>query len=516
VLKCTKYSNSEKIHTVLKEENIRIIFGLKLKQLRQEKNLSLSALSKLSGLSASYLNEIEKGKKYPKTEKIVAIAQAFQVPYDEMVSLALPKSLAPLKDLLRSNLITDLPLDTFGFDLSKMIEVMADSPAKVGAFISTIVEIARNYERDKVHFYFAALRSYQEVHDNYFKELEDGCDFFVEKFQLDTSKPFSYEQALDILTNRYHYKVEEYSLEEYPELRANRYVFIPATAQKRLLLNPELNVNQRLFAVGRELAFNILKVKERPNISLLVKVNTFDHILNNFRASYCATAVLVHRNQITKDLEHLFAQDIWRGDLFLKSMNKYQVSPENFMHRITNILPQFYNIKELFYLRFQKNLENPPISITKELHIGSELAVRFTNERENIHFCRRLVSVSLLNKLEELQKEDKAQMPIVEAQRIVFVDTEEEYFCISIARSMNPTPNVNSSVTIGFKLNKAFKKQAHFWNDPSIKITEVHTTCEHCPLQDCEDRVEKSKFLEQKQKAQKVKNALDKIQIAFV
>ena len=53
------------------------------------KNLSLFGLSKLTGLSKSYLNEIEKGKKYPKTDKIVTLSEALEVPYDHLVSLKL-------------------------------------------------------------------------------------------------------------------------------------------------------------------------------------------------------------------------------------------------------------------------------------------------------------------------------------------------------------------------------------------------------------------------------------------
>ena len=48
----------------MQEEYIKLIFGLKLKQVRTAKDLSLFKLSKLTGLSKSYLNEIEKGKKY--------------------------------------------------------------------------------------------------------------------------------------------------------------------------------------------------------------------------------------------------------------------------------------------------------------------------------------------------------------------------------------------------------------------------------------------------------------------
>jgi len=68
------------------KENIKIIFGLKLKQARTEKRLSLAKLSESSGLSISYLNEIEKGKKYPKPDKIQSISIALGLNFDEMVS----------------------------------------------------------------------------------------------------------------------------------------------------------------------------------------------------------------------------------------------------------------------------------------------------------------------------------------------------------------------------------------------------------------------------------------------
>ncbi|RMD75660.1 MAG: XRE family transcriptional regulator, partial [Bacteroidetes bacterium] len=39
----------------------RIIFGLKVKQARLERNLSFQELAARTGMSVSYLNEIEKG-----------------------------------------------------------------------------------------------------------------------------------------------------------------------------------------------------------------------------------------------------------------------------------------------------------------------------------------------------------------------------------------------------------------------------------------------------------------------
>ena len=46
----------------------KIILGLKVRQLRQEKGWNFEELSRQTGISVSYLNEIEKGKKYPQPE----------------------------------------------------------------------------------------------------------------------------------------------------------------------------------------------------------------------------------------------------------------------------------------------------------------------------------------------------------------------------------------------------------------------------------------------------------------
>ncbi|MCB0580736.1 MAG: helix-turn-helix transcriptional regulator, partial [Phaeodactylibacter sp.] len=126
----------------VKTQNERILFGLKVKQLRQDQGLSFADLSKASHLSVSYLNEIEKGKKYPKEDKLKALADALGTSYDRLVSTELSKSLAPVGELLQSNFLNELPLDLFGIELSKVVEIIASAPVRVGAFISTLLELS--------------------------------------------------------------------------------------------------------------------------------------------------------------------------------------------------------------------------------------------------------------------------------------------------------------------------------------------------------------------------------------
>ncbi len=77
-------------------QNDRIIFGLKIKQLRQAVGLSFAELAEQTGMSVSYLNEIEKGKKYPKEDKIQALAKVLQTNEKELISKELDRSLEPV------------------------------------------------------------------------------------------------------------------------------------------------------------------------------------------------------------------------------------------------------------------------------------------------------------------------------------------------------------------------------------------------------------------------------------
>ena len=128
------------------DQNTKIIFGLKVKQLRKQYNLSFQELKDLSGLSVSYLNEIEKGKKYPRQNKIDALAEALRTTSEELVSRQLSKNLMPLADLLDSNFLQEIPLDLFGIEAAKVVEIIANAPTK--AFLKSLARPSAN--KDKI------------------------------------------------------------------------------------------------------------------------------------------------------------------------------------------------------------------------------------------------------------------------------------------------------------------------------------------------------------------------------
>jgi hypothetical protein len=270
----------------INEENIRLLFGIKLKQLRAEKKLSLAELSSRSGISISYLNEIEKGKKYPKRDKIVHLANSLDTTYDHLVSLQLESKLSPLADLLNSNFLHELPLEMFGLEPARIIELLSNAPTKLSAFINTLIEIGRNYDMQVETFYYSVLRSYQEIQHNYFEELEAQAEAFREEFNLKGSI-IDTNQLRKILVDHFHYQIDDTYLPKIPSLRNVRSFY-----DQRLHIlytNNALNDNQLSFLFGRELAFKYLNLSPRTYTASPLEINSFDEVLNNFYASYISS-----------------------------------------------------------------------------------------------------------------------------------------------------------------------------------------------------------------------------------
>ncbi|MBI5914819.1 MAG: helix-turn-helix domain-containing protein [Bacteroidetes bacterium] len=487
-----------------KSPNERIIFGLKLKQLRQERNLNFADFAKQTGMSISYLNEIEKGKKFPKEDKIDMLAGALGVDSVELTSQDLGKNLSPIADLLSSNFLNELPLDLFGIDLSKVVEIIANAPAKVGAFISTLVELSRNYALAEENFYFGALRSYLELNNNYFEEIEQAATAFAEKNKLPAEGLIPVDVLARLLERRYGYTIVEHGLTAYPELADIRSVFIPAS--KKLLLNGKLNDMQKAFQFGKELGFNYLGLKERANTAALLRVNSFEEVLSHFKAGYFSAALLMNREAFNRDMEAFFQQPRWDGEYILGLLRKYQASPEMLFQRMTNVLPQFFGLEKLFLLRFIQTPATGNFKIDKELHLNRRHQPHSNALGE--HYCRRWLATSLLEDLAQMQQGGRYAGALVGAQRSRYHDTQDEYLCFTLARPAYPSPDQNVSITIGILVDGALRKRVKFLDDPAISRKEVNSTCERCPIQNCLERAAPPTVVEAKERRKRVQRVL--------
>ena len=472
----------------LDAENLRFILGLKLRKLRQEKHLSLSDLAARAGISVSYLSEIEGGRKHPKPEKLIRLAEALAVPYDELVSLQVGGELDPLKAFLGSEFVREFPFELFGIEPQDLFTLVADMPTKSAALFQTFLEIGRTYGVQVEHLLFAALRSYQQLRHNYFLEMEKAAAAFREAEGWTKGESPSAYALRALLEERYGCSVDEESLANHPQLRGFRSVFLPGHPP-RLLVNDRLLPSQKAFIFGREIAYRELGLRERAVTGSWLNIDSFGQVLNNFKASYFAGALLIDEAALVKELAALFDRDRWDGAAFLDCMGRFDATPEMLFYRLTQIVPERFGLEEIFFLRFHHATGSDDFRLTKVLNLSHVPVPHGIGLDE--HYCRRWPALRLLVDLDGRQGSGQPGPPLVAAQRSRFLNEDATFFVIAVARPLSLTEGVKSCVSFGFLVDDVFRKRVRFWADPDVPEVVVNLTCERCGLtpEECQDRV---------------------------
>ncbi len=457
------------------EENIRIIFGLKLKKLRTDKNLSLQELSEKSSVSVSYMNEIENGKKYPKPDKISMLAQALGTTYDSLVSLKINKNLTPVVQVLNLKIINDFLFETFGVDKGLLMSMMASAPTSLSALINSVFEIARNYNLQEEHFYFSCLRSYQEMNDNYFEDIEEAVEKFKEAAAIQDAGSLGWQDYANLLKQKFNYQITETDFSDYPKLRGFRSVFVKGE-EPTLLYNSRLSEQQKIFLFGKELGFAAMKIEKRPITTSWLKVESFDHVMNSYRASYFAQALHIDKTKLKQDLESFFEQKTWQPELLVQMLGKYNASPEMLFQRIGNLLPKYFGFNELYFIRYSsKEPAKHMKEISKELHLSrNQVDLEYIINEQNY---RRWITKTMVKFLDNKFAETDGKKTFADAVISTNAD-KEEYLTISMLRSMPELNNNANSVSIGFVLTDAVKKKINFLNDPALKFDKLGNIAE--------------------------------------
>ncbi len=483
---------------------VRLTLGLKVHLLRRQLGLSYQQLSDKTGLAVSYLHNIEKGRKYPKGDKILALAKALGTDYDYLVSLEADKQLQPVIDLLHWDFLRVFPLEDFGIDTNKFIELVSQAPDKVNAFISTVLKITRNYQLQGEDFYKAALRSYQDLHDNYFPELELAVRRFRKDFGFSQSERLNIVQLEELLVAQFSIQVERSKLPGHPTLSNIRSYFQKET--NTLFINAFHHEAHESFLIAKELGFQYLQLNPRPQETRMLEIETFDHLLNNFKASYFAVALLIDEGSIVQDIHRIAARPNWEPDLIISLLNRYNVTSEVLLQRLANVFPKHFAIFDLFFLRFYTQPDMEKFEMTKEMHL-SQLHNPYANQLDE-HYCRRWISINSIQRLRALPKGTSL---LADAQISNYVDSENAYLCISLAKPSTDAPESTVSVTLGLLINDRLKQVFRFLDDPSLDKRDVHTTCERCPITDCQERAAPPVVLNLEKKKQFVQHALSQL-----
>jgi hypothetical protein len=305
------------------------------------------------------------------------------------------------------------------------------------------------------------------MHDNYFEDLEDVVAAFNQEFSFDPHPAVSNTRLESILKEHYHYSIKETDFKEYPHLSSFRAITIPGKDSNLLMIHNTLSDQQRAFYYAREIGFQYMKITERPYTASWLKVDSFDTLLNNFKASYFAGALIINRNFLKEDMEAFFKLKKWDGAQFMALAKKYNASPEMFLHRLTNILPKYFGINQLFFIRHSSQASDPEQKeLTKELHLSRTQNKYYQNISEQLY--RRYISDRVVRYLERKRKSASNQELMITAIRSRFFEKGNEYFCITILNHPSALSNNDSSLTIGFVVTDSVKNKIAFMDDPDV------------------------------------------------
>ncbi len=479
--------------------NPRFILGLKLKKRRQTLGLSLKETAQRAAMSISYLSEIEHGKKYPKPERLLVLAEVLEFPYDELVSLRVEDDLVPLQDVLGSTLTRDFPLDHFGIDPEALFSLVTDAPDRVAALVRTVRDVVRAHDVRIESFLFAALRSWQATSGNHVPELESLAA------QHRRARGWSAQTIPDeselrrILVTEHGYRVDAERLGADPVLGDFRSVTDLDGSQPTLYVNGRLLPSQRAFLMARELGFQALGIQERAATSSWIEATTFDHVLNGHRASYYAGALLLDRDWMIAEARALLGADRWRPEQLLALVARTAVTPETLLHRWCQLLPSALGLGELYFLRVHHRVGSGVFDIAKVLNLSSVDVPFGIGGAE--HYCRRIAGIRLLRRLERERSADKANAEPVDAryvvagaQRVISQHASGKpgarFLEIAMARPLALRPGLHSGLTLGLRIDGDAAKRIAFASDPALEEDVVGVTCERCRLDGaaCRDR----------------------------
>jgi transcriptional regulator with XRE-family HTH domain len=493
---------------------INIIFGMKVRQARLDAGLTLTEFAALCDLSPSYVTEIEKGRKYPRTDKIVKMAQALDRDYDDLVSIKLSPSLTYLESTLSSSAVQRFPFDEFGFEAGDLVNLLTRKPDNASALLHGILDVGRRYDLSEEEFLRAALRSYQEIHENYFPDLEEAAVQF--RAELGDRYGWPAEDRVPLsalrtsLTEEYGYIIDDEAISSSIELSGYRSIFLQGKKPK-LFINGALYSRQVRFLIARELGYQYLGLKERSTASTPDHIHTFQQLLNDFRAAYFGGALLMPRKQFLKDLQAFFALSSWDPEFLLGMLAKYNITPEMLLYRMSELVPQFFGVK-LHFLRFHHPAGSSDYHLIKHLNMNRLLVPSGIGLAE--HHCRRWLSVRLLREIAEMGPLQNVEDMPTGIQLSEFLDSRDQFLCIGFARQLVLSPGVYSSVLVGFRVDADLQNTIQFLNDPSIHRELIGETCERCPLtlEQCHLRAAEPTILHAKERDRARRLAINMLQ----
>jgi Zn-dependent peptidase ImmA (M78 family) len=310
-----------------------------------------------------------------------------------------------------------------------------------------------------------------------------------------------------ILCTEYSYEIDDKTIASMTDLSSYRSVYMQGKKPK-LYINNALYSRQVKFILARELGYQYLGLKERSQTSTPDKIDSFQQLLNDFKAAYFGGALLMRQGPFLINLQDFFAQTTWRPNLLLAMLTEYNVTPEMLLYRFSELVPQFFGLK-LHFLRFHHTSDTTDYHLIKQLNMSHLLVPSGIGLLE--HHCRRWLSIRLLQEIASMIDPQTVEEMPIGVQHSEFLESQDQFLSMGFARRLVLSPNVYSSVVVGFRFDSDLKHTINFIKDPLIPRIIINETCERCPLQknECQLRASEPTILLARKQERARKLAID-------
>ena len=501
-----------------------------LKRRRKERKMSRFDVSARAGISPSFYSELEMGRKAASGDTLRRVTKALDMSLDELQSDHYDAALEALLDFQDPDIA-----------IKEGIELLDKAPHLAKAIPRLLANIARVSDRGSKQevIYPILLRDFQEEHLNYFPDLEREAKAFLADHPPRGISPDRHD-LYGILRYVYKYTVKlehDFHEQHYQHLPIIRSMWLRQGKQQHLLLNRHLLEAQKAFELAREIAYNLPFLRHKDTLahrvatSPHVGIHSYTQILNEFKASYFAGAVLMPQEPLEADVAAWFQQPTFEPQHLWDMLTTYHVTPEMLLHRLTEILPgPRFGIKRLHFLRFEHQchpVQEAPdwrvFHLSKLLNLSSLPFVYGESSSEK--YCRRTNALQALREMRQALEAGRMtaaalyDRPMIRVQRSRFVHEayrDNTYLCITMARPLELQPNILSSVTIGFVVDEHLRRTVRFWGDTASiaphghEVVEVGHTCQRCPLSAvaCPDRAAEAVIFREEARQQEMQRLM--------
>ena len=446
--------------------------GSKVRKARRSKGLSQTDLSKKLGISASYLNLIESGRRTITVPLLIKIGNELSISLKDLTIESNKRLLADVMEVLSSEQFEDLDItnhDTTEFisnnpNIAKALLALNDSYRSLRDDTQNRLEEldvrSSVKEKESSRLPVEIVSDFLQENKNYFESLENKAESIRQKIYFEEGHRTIGHSLIQHLSDEHKTKVEVITPDE-----DEKYIKKYDQKKNTLFISEMLSYPSRNFHLAYQIAF----FEGEEDIDKIININKISSqdVLNLLKISllnYLASAILMPYD------DFLTSAKKFRYDVELL-MHHFATSFEQVTHRLTNLQ--------------KPGKEGVPFHFVKTDNAGN-VSKRFS--LSGIHIPRHGGACPRWNVYSAFSNPRKINTQISR------MPDGKVFFCIarSFEKGIEKHGAIKSFVSIGLGCDVRYAREITYADGIDLQNKKLETpigiSCRICPRTDCEQR----------------------------